>query len=334
MKQPVIICDDSSMAQKMLLRALPKDWDVDIRFASNGEQAIAALNQAPAEYLFLDLNMPVMDGYETLQAMLDQGIECKVIVVSGDIQPEAHRRVMELGAIAFIRKPVDTEQLTALLRENGGYDSASTASGATTQQATADLKVEMRDAYQEITNIAIGRAADLLARLLDVFIIMPIPQVNMLDPGELQMALESADDDDMYSAICQGFTGSGISGESLLLFHESSIEDIAKLMKFRGEINDAAQLELLMDITSVLNGACLKGIAEQLDVEFGQSHPVVLGRHMPISNLIKTGSTRWKRTLAIEVHYTIENHNIKCDLLLLFTEDSIEVLNNKLDYLT
>lgn len=334
MKKPVVICDDSSMAQKMLMRSLPDDWDVEITFAGNGQEALSALRDGKAEYLFLDLNMPVMDGYETLQAMREEGLSANVIVVSGDIQPEAYRRVMDLGATAFIKKPVDTPQLDEILRESGAYNEDSRDSQAAALKAAIDLKVDLRDACQEITNVAVGRAADLLARLLDVFVIMPIPLVNTLDPGELQMALQSADNNDKYSAICQGFIGSGISGEALLLFHESSIEDIAKLMKFHGALNDSAQLELLMDVTSVLIGACLKGLSEQLDVEFSQSHPVVLGRHMPIADVISTGTTRWKQTLAIEVHYRIEDHNIQCDLLLLFTEDSIETLNTKLAYIT
>jgi hypothetical protein len=43
--------------------------------------------------------------------------------------------------------------------------------------------------------------------------------------------------------------------------------------------------------------------------------------------------TNGKKTLAIEISYSIENYPIKCDLLLLFTEKSMQTLNNKLAYL-
>ena len=61
--------------------------------------------------------------------------------------------------------------------------------------------------------------------------------------------------------------------------------------------------------------------------------PVVLGQHAPVSEMIKANARRWKRMLAIEISYGIENYNINCDLLLLFTEDSIKTLNYKVEFL-
>jgi len=60
---------------------------------------------------------------------------------------------------------------------------------------------------------------------------------------------------------------------------------------------------------------------------------MVLGQHVQVGDLIKTNETRWKQTLAIEITYEIENYDITCDLLLLFTEDSIDNLNRRLSYL-
>jgi chemotaxis protein CheY-P-specific phosphatase CheC len=185
---------------------------------------------------------------------------------------------------------------------------------------------------QEISNIAMGQAADLLARLLDVFVKLPIPKVNLLEVSELQMALSLTDQNDSFSAVCQGFIGSGISGEALLIFGDSSFDDIAKLLKYTGELDRTAELELLMEVASILVGACTSGIAQQLDITFSQGHPVVLGQHVRVSELIKTNARHWKQTLAIELTYEIENYNISCDLLLLFTEDSLDNLNQRLSY--
>jgi chemotaxis protein CheY-P-specific phosphatase CheC len=88
-----------------------------------------------------------------------------------------------------------------------------------------------------------------------------------------------------------------------------------------------------MDIASILVGACTGGIADQLDLNFSQGHPVVLGQHVDIGELVANNESRWKETLAIEIIYEIENYNITCDLLLLFTEDSIDNLNRRLSYL-
>ena len=318
---PVLICDDSSFAQKQMARALPKGWNVNLSFASNGVEALKAIEAGKGEILFLDLNMPVMDGYEVLQSLHGAGIKTKVIVVSGDIQPEAYQRVMKLGALAFIKKPIIESQLSEVLDANHLRGTTTT----TTIQHV-EVKTDLRDVYREIANVAMGRAADFLARLLGAFVVMPIPNVNMIEVAELRMALDEIAAGDNVTAVCQGFIGSGIAGEALLIFNESSFKDIAELMKYDGKIDESVELELLMDISNVLIGACLKGIVDQLDITFSQGHPMVLGRHIKVADLLKGNAMKWKQTFAIEMGYRIENRKINCDLLLLFTEDSMDAM--------
>ena len=317
---PVLICDDSSFAQKQIARALPKGWNVNISFAGNGVEGLKAIEAGKGEILFLDLNMPVMDGYEVLQSLHGAGMKTKVIVVSGDIQPEAYQRVMKLGALAFIKKPIVEVELGAVL------DAHKLRGTLTTQIQKIEVKTDLRDVYREIANVAMGRAADFLARLLDAFVVMPIPNVNMIEVAELRMALDEIAAGDNVTAVCQGFIGSGVAGEALLIFNESSFKDIAELMKYEGTIDESVELELLMDISNVLIGACLKGIVDQLDINFSQGHPMVLGRHIKVADLLKGNAMKWKQTFAIEMGYRIENRHINCDLLLLFTEDSMNAM--------
>jgi len=339
----VLICDDSSVARKQMARSLPEGWDIDISFAEHGADALEKIQQGAGDILFLDLNMPVMDGYETLENILKLDLPTVTIVVSGDIQPEAHERVTALGALAFIKKPIDLPQLTQVLDDFGLYRAAAPSEKSVTESSAPAKaigarqlelagKTDYRDCIQEISNVAMGQAADLLARLLKVFVKMPIPNVNVLEVSELEMAL-TLSQNETYSAVCQGFIGSGMAGEALIMFSDSSFEDIAKLLNYQGELNHTVELELIMEVASILSGACIKGIAEQLDINFSQGHPMVLGQHVKVSDLIKANASRWKQTLAIEITYEIENYNITCDLLLLFTEDSLEKLYRKLDYL-
>lgn len=360
MATPLLICDDSNMARKQVARSLPDGWDVDISFASNGFEGIEAIKAGKGDVLFLDLNMPGMDGYEVLQAIVEQDLPTLVIVISGDIQPSAHKRVTSLGALDFIQKPVNKEKLTQILSSYGIYNASSQIESSSPEVAAepskkldlppvtvgqveekpkakkdeiAFLEPDLRDCYQEIANVAMGRAGDLLARLLDVFVVLPIPNVNLIEVSELSMALSAVEVNESTSGICQGFIGAGISGEALLILNDSSFKDVAKLMNYQQELDKNSELELLMDMSNVLIGACLSGVSEQLDMSFSQGHPVVLGQHRKISELIATNSSRWRRTLAIEISYNIENYPIKCDLLLLFTEESMKTLNNKISYL-
>ena len=115
------------------------------------------------------------------------------------------------------------------------------------------------------------------------------------------------------------------------MFHDSEIADMARLMQHQN--SESSDLEMLLDLSSVLIGACLSSIAEQVDVVFSQCHPQILGQHAGIEELIRVNQQRWKKTLAVEISYGLEGHDIRFDLLLLFTEDSIERLTHKLAYL-
>lgn len=329
---PLLICDDSNMARKQLLRALPEQWAVSVTQATNGREGLEAIRRGQGQVVLLDLTMPEMDGYEVLAAMRAEGLRARVIVVSGDVQDEAVRRVLSLGATAFLKKPADPAELKKVLDRCGLLGKATEAPALPVPvRPASDTRISFQDAFRETVNVAMGRAAALLARVLGVFVQLPVPNVNILEVGELHMALADAQSADHLTAICQGYIGGGIAGEALLMFHDSDLGDMARLMQ--RPCAEDSNMEMLLDLSSILIGACLSGIAEQIDVVFSQSHPQILGRHAMIDNLIQVNQTRWKKTLAVEISYSLEGHNIHFDLLLLFTEDSLERLEGKLDYL-
>ncbi|MFI8745403.1 response regulator [Pseudomonas sp. NPDC077186] len=329
---PLLVCDDSAMARKQLIRALPGEWPVALSQAANGEEALALIRQGRGQVLLLDLTMPVLDGYQTLAALRAEGLASQVIVVSGDVQEEAVRRVRELGALAFIQKPADPERLRRTLIELGLFAPQATPAAQAQAAAVDALKVSFRDALREVSNIAMGRAAALLARVLGVFVQLPLPQVNIFEVGELHMTLLDAQRGERFSAICQGFIGEAIAGEALLLFHDSEVDDMARLLGWQPK-NETETTEMLLDLASILIGACLAGIAEQLDLRFSQGHPQLLGQHASLDQLIQVNRQRWRQTLAVEISYSLEGHAIHFDLLLLFTEDSIARLTAKIGYL-
>lgn len=57
------------------------------------------------------------------------------------------------------------------------------------------------------------------------------------------------------------------------------------------------------------------------------------GQHASLDQLIQVNRQRWRKTLAVEISYSLEGHAIHFDLLLLFTEDSIKRLTDKIGYL-
>ena len=199
--------------------------------------------------------------------------------------------------------------------------------------AAIELKEDHRDALQEITNVAMGQAGDKLARLLDTFVVLSIPHIELMQPSDIVMALHAIDSNESVSGVCQGFIGGGIAGEAMLLFNDTSFADLAKLMSYDDELDRQAECELLMDATNILFGACLRGIAEQIDTDFSFGSPMVLGQHQSLSEIFSLEKATWKQALVIEINYHLEGYNVNCDLLIVLTNDSLNRLFKKLDYL-
>ncbi|WP_266097051.1 response regulator [Marinobacter salinisoli] len=325
-----------------MARSLPAGLNTHVLFAGDGAEALELLREEKADLLFLDLNMPNMDGYEVLERAQSEDLPVITIVVSGDIQPEARQRVSTLGAIGFIKKPTDTELVQNLLREYGLYPPQSdltcklasedcmTASAASLAK---DSALTLPDYLQELANVAMGRSTDLLARLLDVFIKQPIPKVGFLANSELQQAISAARDSGTYSTVCQGFTGAGLAGEALLIFSDSSLAEMAQMLDYESTSSDSVRTEVLMDMSSILFGAFLKGFGDQLDLNIGLGRPAVLGHQRQVSELLQHHRTQDEQLLCIEIVYTLEGKNIQCDMLVLFTEASLAALGRYIEYL-
>ncbi|MGO3405914.1 response regulator [Marinomonas sp.] len=331
MRKSVLICDDSSIARKQLAKTLPADWDIDLDYAQDGQEALDIIAKKKIDILFLDLNMPVKDGYQTLEELRGRGAMPHVLVVSGDVQPQAVQRVKDLGAIAFHKKPIQVDALRESLQSLGlmelGVHSVASA------RASVVDDFSFSECLQEVSNVAMGKAASVLADMLNVFVKLPVPTVNILEVSELQMALGYGSQDSRFSAISQGFVGAGVAFEALLIFNDTSFPDIAKLLNSSGEVDRDREVELLMEVSSVLVGPFMDALGKQMNIDFSFGHPALLGQNVKMANLIDVKRSTWKRTLTVEIVYEIENHNVSCDLLLLFTEDSIPVLENLLSYL-
>ena len=106
MSYSILVCDDSKVARKQVVRCLSGSLEAEIVQAENGAQALTILKSQQIDLLCLDLTMPVLDGVGVLEALKSHKIETFVVVISADIQPEMKARVIRLGAIDFMEKPV------------------------------------------------------------------------------------------------------------------------------------------------------------------------------------------------------------------------------------
>jgi two-component system chemotaxis response regulator CheB len=107
-KVRVLIADDSVVYRSQIKAALSNNPWIDIvGTASNGRFAIERLQQSPVDLLILDLEMPEMDGIQTLTELRAKGFTCKTLVFSSASKrgAEITMDALRLGAADFIAKP-------------------------------------------------------------------------------------------------------------------------------------------------------------------------------------------------------------------------------------
>ncbi len=110
----ILIVDDSATAREIVVRVLGPGYD--IVKAGDGVEALAKIAETSPDLVLLDLLMPVMDGFGVLENLAAAGSSIYVVVLSADIQKSTRQRVLALGAVDLINKPVNPDILRSLVR--------------------------------------------------------------------------------------------------------------------------------------------------------------------------------------------------------------------------
>lgn len=116
LQKHILVVEDNPINQTVIKMILKK-WDnITASFANDGSEALTVLRTEYVDLILLDLQMPVMDGYETLTAIRkgeagEQHTAVPVIVLTADTIDSAKERVFALGANDFMTKPLDKNLL-------------------------------------------------------------------------------------------------------------------------------------------------------------------------------------------------------------------------------
>jgi DNA-binding NtrC family response regulator len=107
-----MLVDDEPLIRKSSERML-KHLGYNVILAENGEVAMHLYRNSPDEIslVLLDLLMPVKDGEETFNELIQYDPRAKVILVSGYSQEAMADRLLERGAVAFIPKPFNFDDI-------------------------------------------------------------------------------------------------------------------------------------------------------------------------------------------------------------------------------
>lgn len=108
----VLVVDDSALVRKLFGRVLSVEPDFEVRFARNGLEALALLDEFQPDVVTLDVQMPEMGGLECLDRIMVQR-PCPVVMVSSVTAEGAAATLdaLQLGAVDFMAKPAGAVSL-------------------------------------------------------------------------------------------------------------------------------------------------------------------------------------------------------------------------------
>jgi DNA-binding response OmpR family regulator len=137
----LVVDDDDDI--RMLLRELFTRAGYDVTEASNGREALRRIFDAPPALVVLDVTMPEMDGYETLERIRDLS-EVPVVMLTARTQELERVRGLASGADDYVAKPFSRHELLArvqaLLRRSG----AKTGAGESYSDAFCEVDYPQR----------------------------------------------------------------------------------------------------------------------------------------------------------------------------------------------
>jgi CheY-like chemotaxis protein len=110
----ILVVDDHSTSQRLMSFILHQKQH-SVVTAMNGRQALECLSDEPFDLVITDINMPELNGIELLKHMRKNTQYCMipVIILTGSVHDQDHIRAQEAGAIAFLTKPVGSEEILA-----------------------------------------------------------------------------------------------------------------------------------------------------------------------------------------------------------------------------
>jgi CheY-like chemotaxis protein len=112
----VLLVDDEREFVQTLSERLEMR-DVGSAVAYDGESALQMVKDDEPDVMILDLKMPGIDGIEVLRRVKETDPHIEVIILTGHGSDEDCKTCMELGAFAYLQKPVDIEALSETLKE-------------------------------------------------------------------------------------------------------------------------------------------------------------------------------------------------------------------------
>jgi len=111
----ILIVDDEKNLRTTLADILGGEG-YEVATADSGEKAVKMFERRPYDLVLMDVRMPGMDGMEAFRIIRRKRRDAQVVLMSAYSMDHLRRQCLDEGAVAFVRKPLDVENLVKLIR--------------------------------------------------------------------------------------------------------------------------------------------------------------------------------------------------------------------------
>jgi chemotaxis protein CheC len=198
-------------------------------------------------------------------------------------------------------------------------------------ETLAALTEDQRDALQELMNIAMGQAAERLALLTDTMVTLSVPFIHPLIREQNHLLIPEHLRRSFMIVTRQSFLGE-LRGEVFVCFGSKGADELAELLGYKGSGLEQ-QHELMLDVTNILTGACISGLARQVATQVSYDAPSILVHTEHAANALNELNLNEHLAMVLEIRFEVQAHQFSCDLLICITERTAGVVVRAIDRL-
>jgi len=195
---------------------------------------------------------------------------------------------------------------------------------------------EEQDILQEIMNIAFGKAAADLAEVINIFVVLSVPDIRIIKAVDLPDYIRTEFSEfGNISIVEQNFWGE-FKGNALLIFPAGAGKELISLLGDGGELtfesqsSDILEKETLMEVGNILIGACIGKVAELLKDMVTYSPPRVIIEDHPFVSMPKTLFDPSNSAIILKTVFCFNERDVNGFLFLITSHNSVTWLKKAL----
>ncbi len=204
------------------------------------------------------------------------------------------------------------------------------------EQVNTIISGEEREILQEIMNIAFGKAAADLAEVIDIYVELSVPYIQVIKATELPVYLRNEIKEYKNVSIVEQKFWGDFNGDALLIFPSGAGKELITLLDPDKELTyesdpiDALESESLMEIGNILIGACVGKIVELLKDAVTYTPPRVIIEDSPLETITHNQLSQGKSVILLKTVFQFKERDVNGFLFIITSHDCIDWLKRAL----